>query len=71
MKNIAVLEDNTRTAEIIGYAATAEQAADVYMTYLSGGMDPEDFATIKAPVFVRRWPGDTAAGDQYAWEPMF
>lgn len=65
---IAVLDDCTRTADVIGYAATAEEAADVFMAYVQERSDPEDFATIERPTFAYRFTTSVASP---AFEPLF
>lgn len=54
MTKIAVLDDNIRDANVIGYAGSADEAADVYMAYMQERMDAEDFAELKRPVFYHR-----------------
>jgi len=54
MTKIAVLDDNTRAAFVIGYATTAEEAAEVFKAYMSERMDAEAFAELEIPAFYYR-----------------
>lgn len=54
MTTIAVLDDNTRDANVIGKAETADQAADVFMAYMGERMTADDFADLERPSFARR-----------------
>jgi len=65
---IAVLDDCTRTANIIGHAATENEAADVFMAYMKDRMDAEDFAGLARPEFVYR--SETSVVSP-AFEPLF
>lgn len=51
---IAVLDDATRNAFVIGYAETAEEAADVFKAYMADRMEAEDFAELEIPHFYYR-----------------
>ena len=65
---IAVLDDNTRDANVIGYAANETDAADVFMAYMRDRMDDESFAELKRPQFHYR--SETSVVSP-AYEPMF
>lgn len=65
---IAVLDDCTRTADVIGYAETEAEAADVFMAYMQERMDAEDFAALQRPAFYYRSETSVASP---AFEPMF
>ena len=64
---IAVLDDNTRDAFVIGHASTVEEAADVFMAYMADHMDAADFAELQRPQFVRRM---TTSVVSPAFEPL-
>lgn len=68
MTRIAVLDDNTRDASVIGHADTAEQAADVFMAYMKDRMEADDFAELERPTFEYRMETSVASP---AFEPMF
>jgi hypothetical protein len=65
---IAVLDDNTADASVIGYAETAEEAAQVYMAYNQERMSAEDFADLEQPEFEYRVSTSVASP---AFEPLF
>lgn len=65
---IAVLDDNTRDANVIGYAANETEAADVFMAYMKDRMDADDFATLARPDFHYR--SETSVVSP-AYEPLF
>jgi len=64
---IAVLDDSTKTAYVIGFASTAEQAADIFMAYFKDRMNAEDFAELKCPQFAYRMSTSVASP---AFEPL-
>lgn len=53
-KKLPVLDDATRDAHVIGYAATVEEAAEVFKGYMAERMEPEDFAEMVTPAFYLR-----------------
>lgn len=65
---IAVLDDDTRDANVIGYATSEGEAADVFMAYMKDRMDADDFAALKRPDFYYR--SETSVVSP-AYEPMF
>lgn len=65
---IAVLDDNTKDAIVIGQAATEEEATDVFMAYMKERMDADDFAGLERPRFARRLSTSAASP---AFEPLF
>jgi hypothetical protein len=67
-KQIAVLDDCTNTADVIGYASTEDQAADVFMAYMKERMSTEDFAELARPAFYYR---DQTSVASPAFEPMW
>ena len=60
MTKIAVLDDNTRDATVIGFAANAKEAALIYSAYMADRMDADDFAELTIPDFAFRNPTDLA-----------
>lgn len=68
MDRIAVLDDCTKTANVIGYVSSEEDAADTFMAYMQERMDADDFATLRRPTFVYRAETSVASP---AFEPMF
>lgn len=54
---IAVLDDNTRDANVIGYAETAEEAAVVWRAYMSERAYLAEGETLEVPAFARRIDG--------------
>jgi len=68
MTKIAVLDDCTKTADVIGYAESAEEAADVFMAYMRERMEVEDFSTLARPMFIYRSETSVASP---AFEPVF
>lgn len=54
MTKIAVLDDNTRDANVIGYAASEAEAAEIFMAYMKERMDADDFAELARPTFYHR-----------------
>lgn len=76
MATIAVLDDNTRDAAVIGHAANPAGAADVFMAYMRERMEADDFASLERPTFAFRNPLDLDKGlrDECAdgaFEPLF
>lgn len=67
-QKVAVLDDNTRDANVIGEAETEEQAADVFMAYMRDRMDAQDFADLKRPAFAYRVSTSVISP---AFEPLF
>lgn len=65
---IAVLDDCTRTANVIGHAASENEASDVFMAYMKERMDADDFATLARPTFAYR--SETSVVSP-AYEPLF
>jgi len=65
---IAVLDDCTRTANVIGYASTEEEAAEIFMRYMKERMDDDDFANLQRPQFAYRSETSVASP---AFEPIF
>lgn len=68
MEKIAVLDDNTRDADVIGFAGSEIEAADVFMAYMKERMDPEDFADLARPNFAYRMETSVTSP---AYEPLF
>lgn len=67
MNKIAVLDDNTRDAFVIGYAETKQEAAEVFKSYMAERMEPEDFAELQIPDFAYRMETSVASP---AFEPL-
>lgn len=67
MAMIAVLDDNTKDADVIGYANNEAEAANVFMAYVKARMDPEDFEEMERPAFVFRSETSVASP---AFEPL-
>lgn len=65
---IAVLDDCTRDANIIGYAKNEAEAADVFMAYMQERMAPDDFATLHRPTYTHRHETSVVSP---AFEPLF
>lgn len=65
---IAVLDDCTRDANVIGYAASTDEAAAVFMAYMQDRMDADDFAALTRPAFAYR--SETSVTSP-AFEPLF
>jgi len=65
---IAVLDDCTRTANVIGYALTEEEAAEVFMAYMKDRMGEDDFACLQRPAFAYRSETNVTSP---AFEPIF
>lgn len=65
---IAVLDDNTIDANIIGYAANENEAADVFMAYMKDRMEADDFSNLSTPDFAFR--SETSVVSP-AFEPLF
>lgn len=70
MKRYPVLDDYTRSAEIIGYATSAGAALRVYMRYMRDRMDSTDFSEMELPRFVYLSGSSSAIGIA-AWEPQW
>lgn len=68
MTQIAVLDDNTADANVIGYASDADSAAEVFMAYMADRMDAADYADLARPDFTCRT--DTSVVSP-AFEPLF
>jgi hypothetical protein len=66
-EKIAVLDDCTRTADVIGYAETAEEAADIFMACMKERMDAVDFASLQRPVYAYRMSTSVVSP---AFEPL-
>ena len=65
---IAVLDDNTKTADVIGYATTSAQAAEVYRAYMAERAVLDDGEEIKVPTFAYR---DSTSVASPAFEPLW
>lgn len=65
---IAVLDDCTRDADIIGYAENEAEAEAIYMAYMKERMDEEDFSTLAKPDFAYRSQTSVVSP---AYEPIF
>jgi len=65
---VAVLDDCTRDADVIGYATTADEAAEVFMAYMRDRMNAEDFAALSRPAFAYRM---TTSAASPAFEPLW
>lgn len=59
MSKIAVLDDNTRDANVIGYASTEIEAAEVYRSYHAERMTADEMEDMVIPTFAYR--GDNSA----------
>lgn len=68
MTKVAVLDDNTRDADVIGFAADENEAADVFMAYMASRMEGDDFAELDRPVFAYRIDNAVVAP---CFEPLF
>lgn len=68
MTKIAVLDDCTKTADVIGYAASESEAADVFMAVMKDRMGAEDFAALERPTFA--WRRETSVVSP-AFEPIW
>lgn len=67
MAQVAVLDDNTRDANVIGYASNQAEAADVYRAYCAERMDADDLADLTIPTFAYRTTTSVASP---AYEPL-
>jgi hypothetical protein len=68
MTKISVLDDNTRDATIIGFAANETEASEIFMAYMKDRMDADDFANMEVPAFAHRHETSVASP---AFEPLF
>lgn len=64
---IAVLDDNTRDANVIGYATDEQEAAMIFAAYMQERMEADDFAALTIPAFAYRM--DTSVVSP-AFEPL-
>ncbi|MTK63030.1 MAG: hypothetical protein F8N15_00410 [Methanobacterium sp.] len=81
MSKSPVLDDCTRTANIIGTATTAEEAAKVYQSYFAARTPLGDGESLTVPAYQYRLLQDLSLDDPDdadavadaggAWEPLF
>lgn len=67
MTTIAVLDDNTRDANVIGYASNEVEAAEVYRSYHAERMTADEIEDLIIPTFAYR--SDTSVVSP-AYEPL-
>lgn len=67
MTKIAVLDDNTADANVIGYAADETEAAEIFLDYHRERMSIADFAELQLPAFAYRSQTSVASP---AFEPL-
>lgn len=68
MTKLPVLDDCTRDANVIGYASSEAEAAEVFMSYHRERMDADDFAELAKPAFAYRTDNAVSAP---CYEPLF